>query len=75
VTDAWEGIQDFFAPGREILVAASAEEVAQLVRSVDDDRARTVGRAGRERALADHTYTQRARQMDAILRAAPVEAA
>ncbi|HYR07384.1 MAG TPA: glycosyltransferase [Longimicrobium sp.] len=75
VTDAWQGIKDFFAPGEEILVAASAEEVAQLVRSVDDERARRIGRAGRARALADHTYTQRARQMDAILRAAPVEAA
>jgi spore maturation protein CgeB len=75
VTDAWEGIEDFFAPGEEILVAASAEEVAQLVRSVDDERARRIGQAGRARALADHTYTQRARQMDAILRAAPVEAA
>ncbi|HST62020.1 MAG TPA: glycosyltransferase, partial [Longimicrobium sp.] len=75
VTDAWEGIEDFFAPGEEILVVASAEEVAQLVRSVDDDRARRIGQAGRARALADHTYTQRARQMDAILRAAPVEAA
>lgn len=75
VTDAWQGIEDFFAPGEEILVAASAEEVAQLVRSVDDERARRIGQAGRARALADHTYTQRARQMDAILRAAPVEAA
>ena len=75
VTDAWQGIEDFFAPGEEILVAASAEEVAQLVRSVNDERARRIGWAGRARALADHTYTQRARQMDAILRAAPVEAA
>ncbi|HEX6370425.1 MAG TPA: glycosyltransferase [Longimicrobium sp.] len=75
VTDAWQGIEDFFAPGKEILVAASAEEVAQLVRSVDDGRARRIGQAGRARALADHTYTRRARQMDAILRAAPVEAA
>jgi spore maturation protein CgeB len=75
VTDAWQGIEDFFAPGEEILVAASAEEVARLVRSVDDERARRIGQAGRARALADHTYTQRARQMDAVLRAAPVEAA
>lgn len=75
VTDAWEGIEDFFAPGEEILVAASAEEVARLVRSVDDARARRIGEAGRRRALADHTYTRRARRMDAVLRAAPVEAA
>jgi spore maturation protein CgeB len=75
VTDAWQGIEDFFAPGEEILVAASAGEVAQLVRSVDDERARRIGQAGRARALAAHTYTQRARQMDAVLRAATVEAA
>ncbi|HEX2076845.1 MAG TPA: glycosyltransferase [Longimicrobium sp.] len=75
VTDAWQGIEDFFAPGEEILVAASGEEVARLVRSVDDDRARRIGQAARRRALADHTYARRARQMDAILRAAPVEAA
>jgi spore maturation protein CgeB len=75
VTDAWRGIEDFFAPDEEILVAASAEEVARLVRSVDDDRARRIGQAARRRALAEHTYTQRARQMDAVLRAAPVEAA
>jgi spore maturation protein CgeB len=75
VTDAWQGIEDFFAPGEEILVAASAEEVAQLVRSVDDGRARRIGQAARRRALADHTYARRARRMDAILRAAPVEAA
>jgi spore maturation protein CgeB len=75
VTDAWQGIEDFFAPGEEILVAAGAEEVARLVRSVDDERARRIGQAGRRRALADHTYAQRARQMDALLRAAPVEAA
>ena len=74
VTDAWEGIEDFFAPGAEILVAASAEEVAKLVRSVDALRAREIGEAGRRRALADHTYAQRARTLDAILRA-PVESA
>jgi spore maturation protein CgeB len=75
VTDAWQGIEDFFAPGEEILVAAGAEEVARLVRSVDDERARRIGQAARRRALADHTYARRARQMDALLRAAPVEAA
>jgi spore maturation protein CgeB len=72
VTDAWEGIADFFAPGEEILVAASGKEVAELVRTVGDGRARGMGEAGRRRALAQHTYAQRARELDAILRA-PVE--
>jgi spore maturation protein CgeB len=72
VTDAWEGIEAFFAPGEEILVARDAGEVAAWVRAVDDARARQVGEAGRRRALRDHTYGQRARLLDAVLRA-PVE--
>lgn len=72
VTDAWEGIDEFFSPGEEILVARDAGEVAAWVRAVDDARARSIGEAGRRRALRDHTYGQRARLLDAILRA-PVE--
>lgn len=68
VTDAWRGIEEFFAPDREILVASNAEDVARLVAEVDTERARTIGNAGRERALRDHTYDQRARLLDAILR-------
>ena len=74
VTDAWEGIEEFFAPGEEILVARDAEEVAAWVRATDDARARQVGEAGRRRALRDHTYGQRARLLDAVLRASsPME--
>jgi spore maturation protein CgeB len=72
VTDAWQGIEEFFSPGEEILVARDAEEVAAWVRATDDARARRIGEAGRRRALRDHTYGQRARLLDAILRA-PVE--
>lgn len=74
VTDAWEGIEDFFVPGSEILVAADAEAVAAHVRGVDADRARAIGAAARRRAVAQHTYAQRARVLDAVLRA-PVETA
>jgi len=68
VTDAWEGIEEFFTPGEEILVASNAEDVACLVGSVTDEDARRIGSAGRARALRDHTYDQRARLLDALLR-------
>jgi spore maturation protein CgeB len=38
VTDAWRGLGDFFAPDAEILVAHDADDVAHLVRTVDDAR-------------------------------------
>lgn len=69
ITDAWEGIEDFFAPGTEILVARDGAEVAERVRDTDTASARRMGEAGRRRALADHTYAQRAALVDAILRA------
>ncbi len=70
ITDAWRGIDNFFAPGREILVASSAEEIVGWLRTIDGPRARDLGRAVRERALRDHTYGQRAAQVDGILKAA-----
>ncbi len=68
ITDAWEGIEDFFMPGTEILVARDGADVAELVRATDTTTARRIGEAGRRRALADHTYAQRAALVDTILR-------
>jgi spore maturation protein CgeB len=68
VTDVFLGLEDFFAPGREILVAGGAEDVARHVREVTDAEARQIGGAARARALRDHTYRQRAEQLDRILR-------
>jgi spore maturation protein CgeB len=70
ITDAWSGIETFFRPGSEILVAGSAEEIVECLRMVDRQRTREIGQAMRARALRDHTYAQRANQVDQVLRAA-----
>lgn len=66
ITDAWTGIELFFGPGREILVARNAREVLDRLRDHRNDSA-AIGRAMRARALADHTYRQRASHVDEIL--------
>jgi spore maturation protein CgeB len=68
VTDSWRGIEEFFEPGAEILVAEDAEAVASFVRSIDDATADAIGERARLRALRDHTYDQRAMTLDALLR-------
>ncbi len=68
ITDAWEGIELFLEPGREVLVARSGEEVAHILNEISDERARAMGEAARKRVLADHTYRQRGRMVDSILR-------
>ncbi len=63
ITDAWDGIELFLEPGKEILVAHSGEDVASLVGALDGPRARRTGAAAHARVLAEHTYAHRARQV------------
>ena len=67
VTDAWKGIEDFLEPEREVLVAASGEEVAELLDDLTPERACELGDCARERVLSEHTYAHRAEQLDGIL--------
>lgn len=67
LTDAWEGIGDFLEPGAEVLVAVDGAEVAALVADLDRRRGREIGEAARLRVCREHTYAQRALQVDHIL--------
>jgi len=67
ITDAWTGIDMFFTPGKEILVAFSAEQIVQLMRNTSPREARQMGTAMRARALNSHTYAQRAAEVQEIL--------
>ena len=67
VTDAWEGIDQFLEPDRELLVAAHAEEVAAHVETLDPARARRIGEAARQRVLREHTYAHRAAELECLL--------
>ncbi len=67
ITDAWEGIETFLTPGREVLVARDGDEVAAYLRGLDSARARAIGDAARRRLLAEHTYDRRARLVEAYL--------
>jgi spore maturation protein CgeB len=64
ITDAWEGIGEFFEPGEEVLVAQSGDDVAKIVDSLRQNFAESIGRAAYRRVLADHTYAQRAEQFE-----------
>lgn len=71
ITDAWEGIEEFLEPGEEVLVAHDGGEVGALVAQLDPRRARQIGEAALRRVLADHTYTDRAAQVEALLTGVP----
>jgi spore maturation protein CgeB len=67
ITDAWEGIELFLEPEREVLVAEDGAGVAEHVRALTPERARAIGRAAHRRVLAEHTYAHRAEQLEALL--------
>jgi spore maturation protein CgeB len=66
LSDAWEGIEQFFTPGEEILLAGSAEEATAALDLPPEELAR-IGHAARERALDEHTSECRALRMLELL--------
>ncbi|MDT4931215.1 MAG: hypothetical protein QOF92_4082 [Pseudonocardiales bacterium] len=68
ITDSWPGVDHFFAIGTEVLVACDGEQVAEHVRTATPQRAKEIGNRASARALEEHTYMQRAAQVDAFLR-------
>jgi spore maturation protein CgeB len=74
ITDAWEGIELFLAPGEEVLVARDGADVAEITATLTEPAAREIGRRALARVLAHHTYDRRAVEVDALLRAAQAQA-
>lgn len=59
VSDYWPGLDEFFAPGEEIVVARNAADVVSAL-ARGDDELRRIGVRARERILAQHTSEHRA---------------
>ena len=67
ITDEWAGIDQFFAPEREILVAKSADDIVRYLRNIKPRQSREIGAAMRQRALREHTYQLRGIQFQKTL--------
>jgi spore maturation protein CgeB len=64
ISDRWEGLDAFFVPGEEIVIADDARDVLRALREVD--RA-AMGARARERVLAEHTAQRRVEQLEALV--------
>ncbi|GGF09034.1 CgeB family protein [Hymenobacter cavernae] len=67
ITDYWEGIDFFFEPEQEILVAKSGTEVASILAGLTDEQAKAIGQAAYQKVLSAHTYNHRAEQLEQLL--------
>jgi spore maturation protein CgeB len=60
ISDHWEGLETFFKPGKEILVARTGEETLKQIRGMTESDRRSLGQRARARVLATHTARHRA---------------
>jgi spore maturation protein CgeB len=74
ISDRWEGIDELFEPGREILLADSSEDAVTALTERSDEDAREIGRAARSRVMNGHTATDRAGELEFYLREAAAAA-
>jgi spore maturation protein CgeB len=64
VSDTWDGLETFFVPGREILVADTTDDVLRLLRDLPDDERQLIGARARARVLRAHTPQHRAVELE-----------
>jgi spore maturation protein CgeB len=68
VSDSWPGLESFFTPEREILIARTTDDVLAFLHDIDDDERRGIGARARQRVLHDHTAAHRARELEGYVR-------
>jgi spore maturation protein CgeB len=64
ISDSWPGLDTFFVPGQEILVAQTPEDIVQILHHLPEERRRMMAAAARKRVLHSHTAAHRARQLE-----------
>ncbi len=64
ISDRWPGLDELFAPGREILVADRTEDVVALLTQCSEPRRLEIADAARGRVLAGHTAAHRVDQLE-----------
>jgi spore maturation protein CgeB len=67
ISDAWPGMETFFEPGEEILLAADADTVLGYLVDMPDAARLAIAARARERVLAEHTAAHRARSLPVLL--------
>jgi spore maturation protein CgeB len=66
LSDRWIGLENFFQPGEEILLADDADDTLAALQ-LDDDQLSRIARRARERTLDQHSSNQRAIELIELL--------
>lgn len=69
ISDLWAGLDTFFTPGEEILLASQSDDVVRYMREMSEGEARAIGLCAQERVLAEHSAECRAQQFEQFVTA------
>lgn len=64
ISDWWDGLDELFQPGQEILIARSPADVLTILRTTSEQRRAEIAGAARARVLAAHTGDHRAASVE-----------
>ncbi|UQA59414.1 CgeB family protein [Polyangium aurulentum] len=68
ISDAWEGLDTFFTPDSEILIARTSQDVLRIFDELPEERRLDIGRRARARVLKEHTAAHRAATLEGYAR-------
>ncbi len=66
ISDEWAGLDAFFTPGEEVLVAGNSQDVVNALELTDPELT-AIGNRARLRVLDEHTSMHRARELVALI--------
>jgi spore maturation protein CgeB len=67
ISDSWPGLEEFFVPGDEILVARGGDEVLSILKDYPEEKRRALAARARDKALAAHSAARRAEELERYL--------
>jgi spore maturation protein CgeB len=67
ISDPWDGLEELFTAGSEIVIAETQADVIWAVSEIPDVERRAIGERARRKVLAEHTATRRVDQLESLL--------
>ena len=67
ISDQWAGIEDFFVPGEEILLASTSDEVLHYLQDYSEEERQAIGQRAMLRVHRSHCASQRAEELEGYI--------
>lgn len=64
ISDYWDGLDELFRFGQEILVARDTADVLRYLREIPEEERQAIGERARARVLSEHTAAHRAEELE-----------